>query len=170
MKKLIAFSIVLFAFTAGVLAQPGTASASTTATAVIVGPLSIVKNTDMDFGTIVASATAGTVTLATSGVRTPSAEVSILPAAALGVAASFNVAGEPTRGFSITLPADGAVQLTGPGTNMAVNGFNHNAGANPALNGSGQATFAVGATLSVGANQASGTYTSAAFNVTVNYQ
>jgi hypothetical protein len=37
------------------------------------------------------------------------------------------------------------------------------------LNGSGSATFAVGGTLSVSANQASGNYTGT-FNVSVTYQ
>ncbi len=50
---------------------------------------------------------------------------------------------------------------------MAVDAFNHDAGATPTLIG-GSDTFNVGATLLVGGSQAAGTY-SGLFTVTVNY-
>ena len=51
---------------------------------------------------------------------------------------------------------------------MTVDTFNHDAGATPSLPPGGSETFNVGATLNVGATQASGTY-SGTFAVTVNY-
>jgi len=167
MKKILAFSIVLLAFTAGAFAQ-NTDTEQTTATATIVGPLTLTKVSDMNFGTIAVSAVAGTVQLGTDNSRTPLGGVTLVPPAA-GVAASFTVAGEANETLAITLPADGTVTLTGAGPAMAVNGFVHSAGATPSLNGSGAAAFTVGATLSVAANQASGVYTSANFPVTVSY-
>ncbi len=167
MKKILAFSVILFAFTAGLFAQ-NTDTEQTTATATIVGPLTLTKVSDMDFGTIAVSAATGTVVLATDNTRSATGGASLVPPLN-GVAASFTVAGQATETFAITLPLDGTVSLTGPGVAMPVTGFNHNAGANPALNGSGAASFTVGATLATGASQASGVYTSASFPVTVSY-
>lgn len=167
MKKILAFSIILFAITAGTFAQ-NTDTEPTIATATIVGPLTLTKVNDMDFGTIAVSAAVGSVVLATDNTRTASGGASLVPPAN-GLAASFTVAGQASETFAITLPADGTVTLTGPGTAMPVSAFNHNAGANPALNGTGTAAFTVGATLTTGASQASGAYSSANFPVTVSY-
>jgi len=167
MKKILMMSVVLVAFTAGMFAQ-STDTEQTTATATIVGPLALTKVSDMDFGTIAASTTAGTVLLGTDNSRTPDGGVALVPPAA-GVAASFTVAGEASRTFAITLPGNGTVTLTGPGSPMACDDFTHSAGATPTLDGTGAAAFTVGATLSVGISQTSGAYTSANFDVTINY-
>jgi len=166
MKKILLFSIIMIAFTAGTFAQ-STDTEQTTATATIVGPLALTKVADMDFGTIAVTGTAGTVVLGTDNSRTAVGPALVPPAA--GVAASFTVAGEISRTFSITLPANGVVTLINGANTMAVDDFQHSMGANPALDGSGAAAFTVGATLSVGVAQAAGVYTSANFPVTVNY-
>lgn len=166
MKKIIAFSIILVAFTAGAFAQ-STDTESTTATATIVGPLALTKVSDMNFGIIAVNATAGTVILATDATRTTTGGAALVPSTP--VAASFTVAGEASRTFSITLPADGVVTLAGGLPALPVNGFNHSIVGAPALSTSGAAAFTVGATLTVAASQAPGTYTSAPFDVTVNY-
>jgi len=167
MKKILAFSIIMIAFTVGAFAQSSDTE-QTTATATIVGPLALTKVTDMNFGIIASSTTAGTVVLATDNSRTTTGGVALVPSAAT-TAATFTVAGEASRTFTITLPADGTVTLTGPGAAMNVDSFLHRLGATPTLNGSGAASFAVGATLSIGASQVSGVYTSANFPVTINY-
>jgi len=167
MKKILAFSIILFAITAGTFAQ-NTDTEQTIATATIVGPLTLTKVSDMDFGTIAVGTSVGTVVLASDNTRTFSGGASMVPPAN-GVAASFTVAGQASETFAITLPADGTVTLTGPGDPMPVSAFNHSAGATPALNATGTAAFTVGATLSTAASQASGAYTSANFPVTVSY-
>lgn len=166
MKKILLFSALLIAFTAGTFAQ-STDTEQTTATATIVGPLALTKVTDMDFGTIATTGTAGTVVLGTDNSRTAVGPSLVPPAA--GVAASFTVAGEANRTFTITLPANGTVSLVSGANSMAANTFVHNAGATPTLSGAGAAAFTVGATLSVAANQPAGTYTSANFPVTVSY-
>jgi len=167
MKKILMMSVVLVAFGAGLFAQ-NTDTEQTTASATIVGPLALTKVNDMDFGTIAASTTAGTVVLGTDNSRTPAGGVALVPPAA-GVAASFTVAGEASRTFAITLPTNGTVTLTGPGAAMNCNDFTHSAGATPTLDGGGAAAFTVGATLSINASQVSGSYTSANFDVTVSY-
>jgi hypothetical protein len=166
MKKILLFSAMLIAFTSVIFAQ-STDTEQTTATATIVGPLALTKLSDMDFGTIAVTGTAGTVVLGTDNSRTAVGPALVPPAA--GVAASFTVSGEISRTFSITLPANGVVTLINGGNTMAVSDFLHSMGANPALDGSGAAAFTVGATLTVGAAQAAGVYNSANFPVTVNY-
>lgn len=160
------FSIIVIAFSAGSFAQ-STDTEQTTATATIVGPLALTKVTDMDFGTIAVTGTAGTVVLGTDNSRTVVGPALVPPAA--GVAASFTISGEASRTFSVTLPANGVVTLINGANSMAVNNFLHSMGANPTLDGTGAAAFTVGATLSVGAAQAAGVYNSANFPVTVNY-
>jgi len=166
MKKILTFSVMLIAFSAGVFAQ-STDTEQTIATATIVGPLTLTKVSDMDFGTIAVTGTAGTVVLGTDNSRTAVGPALVPPAA--GVAASFTVAGEASRTFAITLPANSTVSLVSGANTMAANIFVHNAGANPALDIAGAAAFTVGATLSVAANQAAGNYTSATFPVTISY-
>jgi hypothetical protein len=165
MKKILLVSALLIAFTAGTFAQ-STDTEQTTATATIVGPLALTKVSDMNFGTIAVTGTAGTVVLGTDNSRTAVGPSLVPPAA--GIAASFTVSGDGNRTFAITLPANGTVTLISGANTMAANDFVHSAGVNPALSG-GTAAFTVGATLSVGAAQASGIYTSANFPVTVSY-
>ena len=166
MKKILLFSVIMIAFTAGTFAQSSDTE-QTTATATIVGPLALTKVSDMDFGTIAVTGAAGTVVLGTDNSRTAVGPALVPPAA--GVAASFTVNGEASRSFTITLPANGVVTLVNGANSMAVNDFLHSAGGAPALDGSGAAAFTVGATLSVAAAQVAGVYTSANFPVTINY-
>jgi hypothetical protein len=166
MKKILLFSVIMIAFTAGTFAQSSDTE-QTTATATIIGPLALTKVSDMNFGTIAVTGTAGTVVLGTDNSRTAVGPALVPPAA--GVAASFTVSGEASRAFTITLPANGDVTLVNGANSMAADDFVHNAGGAPALDGTGAAAFTVGATLTVGAAQAAGVYTSANFPVTINY-
>ena len=144
------------------------ADATATATATVATAITIAKTVDMSFGDISAGGTAGTVILATDGSRTTTGGTSVLSGSP-GAAASFNVGGEGTNTYSITLPT-AAVPLTGPGPNMDATAFVSLPATTGALS-SGAQTLLVGATLAVGtaATQTAGVYTSAAFTVTVNY-
>jgi hypothetical protein len=85
-----------------------------------------------------------------------------------GSAASFTVQGDPNLTYSIGLPPDGVVSLEGPAGTMAINLFQSAPSGAGVLSGIGAQTLAVGATLTVGANQAPGAY-AGNFTVTVNY-
>ncbi len=156
---------------AGVLPSNAQAASTTaTATAVVATAIGIAKTVDMSFGTIGATATAGTVVLATDGSRTCT-DVDCLSGSP-GAAASFDVTGEGANTYSITLPSV-AVPLIGPGspaTDMDATAFSSNP-ASPGTLTAGAQTLLVGATLAVAiaATQTPGTYTSAGFTVTVNY-
>ncbi len=128
----------------------------------VLAPISISSSGDMDFGTMVTTGTAGTVTVTPAGARS-SVNVDLL--GGVPSAASFDVTGASGANYSITLPS--SATLSSGGNTMTIDTFNHDAGATPTLVG-GSDTFNVGATLHVGATQASGTY-SGTFSVTVNY-
>ena len=161
---------MMFAFTAAILAQ----SATATATATIVTPITLANaGTDLSFGNVIPSATlAGTVVVAPDG--TPAytnVTATATPSATAAVtAAAFNVTGTPGATYSVTLPVTD-VTLTGPTSTMVANTFTNNpSGAALILDATaGTQSFTVGATLVVGINQAAGTYLSAPFTVTVNY-
>ena len=82
-------------------------------------------------------------------------------------AAGFTVSGLANQSFAITLPTDGIVALTGPGTAMAAGAFTHNATGAIGPEG-GPDAFGVGATIKVNGNQPAGAY-SGSFEVSVSY-
>jgi hypothetical protein len=134
-------------------------------------PISILKNTDMNFGTIAVSSVAGTVLLSCSGLRTPSGGV-ILPTITGTVsAAQFTVSGQDNYTYAIVLPTtDFSLYESGVGlASMVVNAFTSTPSATGTLAG-GTQTVLVGAKLNVGASQAAGSYTNVlGFTVVVNY-
>lgn len=146
--------------------------AQSTASATIVTPISIAVVDNMNFGNVNASGVAGSVALSTAGVRTPSGGVT-LPATTGSVsAASFTVSGQANYTYAITLPTTLTITHSGgAGTGtMTVNTFVSDPATTGTLDGTGNQTLNVGATLGVGMNQAAGTYTSGStFNVTVAY-
>ncbi len=130
------------------------------ATATILTPISITKNTDLSFGDVYPDAvTTGTVIVDTTGSRTASGGAAL--GATAGSAASFTVNGEPSATYVLTLPAS-PVTLTSGGNTMTIDTFTDDG--TYTLDGTGAETVNVGATLNVGAAQAAGTYTG---NVTV---
>ena len=142
--------------------------ATATATATVATAIGIAKTVDLSFGTIGATAIAGTVVLGTDGSRSCT-NVDCLSGSP-GAAASFDVTGQASQTYSITLPS-AAVPLTGPGPSMDATAFVSLPTPTGTLDGFGAETLLVGATLAVGtaALQTAGVYTSAAFTVTVNY-
>jgi Domain of unknown function (DUF4402) len=165
-QKMIGSAILLTGLVTGANAQ-STATASTTA--VLVTPISIAKTTDMHFGTVAASATAGTVVLDYADGRTTTGGVSLPAGSTLQKTAVFTVTGEGTSGFSIAIPS-APITLTGSSSGtMTVSGFTADLGASSTLV-AGSKTIKVKATLNVGTNQVAGTYTNASdLFVTVNY-
>ena len=130
-------------------------------------PLAIVSTQDLDFGTILPGAAAGTVTInPNSGNRSVSGG-----ATAAG--------GTPQRAEFVAVgnPNAQAVSILDPGLTLA-NGSGGTMTASLTLGGGGPGTFnfpgtgvrnfRVGGTLNVGANQQDGTYTGT-FSLTVNY-
>ncbi len=168
-------SITLLLFFAFASAWNVVAQVSSTLTGIgidakVIAPITLENNgnTPLDFGTVSRSSTAGTVTVPTTGDRIPDGGVGVLGSSSFSPA-PFTVTGENSSAFNVTLPANGTVVLTrvSGAETMAVNGFTSNAPSS--LSSSGSASFTIGATLSVGANQMAGEYTGS-FAVTVAYQ
>ena len=173
MKKLIVFAIAILGFS-GVSFGQVNATAATSAT--VITPISIVKATDLSFGTLAVSPTvAGTLVLSTAGVRdrTGGGGGVTLPAVAGTVtAAAFTVSGLAGSVYSIGLPSSIILTGTVAGSTMTVDNFisNPTVAAGGVIAVGGSQTVNVGATLNVSAAQAAGTYSNAAgLVVTVNY-
>jgi hypothetical protein len=148
---------------------------SSTATSIgidakVIAPISLVNtgSQNLDFGTISRSSVSGSVTVTPSGQRSSTGGVSIL-SSSLFYSAPFSVSGENNASFNLTLPDNDDVKMTRTGgtEEMEVTNFTHNSGL--VLSSSGTATFSVGATLSLDADQVAGDYTGS-FSVTVAYQ
>lgn len=169
MKKLtvVALAIVALAIGTTAFAAQNSATGTGTANARIITAISITPGTALNFGDVVPSAAAGTVTVDSAGVRTSAGGASL--GNATGVAAgAFTVGGQANATYAITLPANGVVTVTSGANSMAVNNFTSNPAATGNLGAGGSQALAVGATLSVGINQAAGSYTGT-YQVTVAY-
>lgn len=164
-NRIIAIAVIALGISASASAQ-STATASTTAT--LITPISIVKNTDLNFGTVAASATAGTVALDYANGRTAGGGVSLPAGSTAQTTAVFTVTGEGTNSFSIAVPTS-AITLSSGTASLTVDNFAADLGASSTLT-AGSATIKVKATLNVPANAVAGTYTNASgLFVTVNY-
>lgn len=169
--KMITLTLAFFGLTT---VSANAADATATASATIITPISIVKATNLSFGNIAAGTAAGTVVMAPAGTRTVTGTNGpTLPASTGTVsAATFNITGLVGMTFSITLPASAITLSNGtPANDMTLNTFTSTptVAAGGTLTG-GTALLSVGGTLSVGANQAAGTYNSTSdLTVTVNY-
>lgn len=160
--------IIIFRFTTEAFAQTATAHASLR----ILIPISIENNTELNFGYILASNSAGTVKLTPAGLRTRTAGATFLPSLAGPVSvAQFTVTGEPNATFTVSVPPNNTVKISKPsGLDMKVQTFKHSltSASSRKLSPTGLKVFYVGATLSVNAKQSPGAY-SGTFNVTVAY-
>jgi hypothetical protein len=148
----------------GVAANAATTSSNIDAD--IVPAIAITNTVSLQFGMIASSASAGTVTVTTAGVRSSTGGVTLANGTP-ATAASFSVTGADNNTYSITLPVDGTTTITGAGDPMGVNFVSSPSGAGT-LSGAGAQTLLVGATLSVGASQAAGAY-AGTFDATVDY-
>ena len=158
------------------MAQSTATEAAAEANANVIAPITIAKNLSLEFGNVVAGA--GTVTIAAAdGARTNTPQTLSPGATQQGLvrAATFDMTGEGTSTYAITLPAT-AVELSQTGTpanKMTVTAFTvAGTGVDSVLKtgvlAAGAATLNVGATLNVAAAQPAGAYTGT-YAVTVAY-
>lgn len=173
LKAALATSSVAWAIVPGAAnAAPATGDAQIA----IVTPLSFIQYEDLDFGRIIPSATAGTVTISVTDVRTSTNGIVL-------VGNDFQAArfaGMGTQNQRVRIQITPAtITLTGPGPSMTVSNFAigpaptlQQVGASPnyrILPANGIFWFTVGGRLNVGANQPAGFY-SGTFTATLDYQ
>ena len=151
------------------------AAASNTATAnasaTILTPIALTNTTPLAFGTIVPSTSAGKVTVANDGTRSGSNVVLISTASTNSSASSaavFDITGEKSKLYSVTLPADNSVSISSGSDKMVVTSFTSDVATGGNKLTGGTDSFRVGGTLLVGASQSAGTYTGT-FDVTAQY-
>lgn len=163
--------------TAPAIATPVQAqqTAQSQSEAIVLRPLSFFKVNDLDFGDIIPSNAAGTVTIAPDGSRSRTGGVTL--AGNNGAPARFAGLGSFNRQVNISLGSN-MIWLTGPGIRMRARTFEIGSTPTAVLSTSptrfritsplGNYNFPVGATLEVGANQAPGVY-NGTFTITLNY-
>jgi Mat/Ecp fimbriae major subunit len=148
------------------MASTGANAATQTATAKveILAPVVLSPVTTLDLGVVAVGATGGTVALPnTSNTRTCSATLTCVGTAARG---SFQVT-SATNGYVIAITVPASTSLTGVGSPMAMT-LSPSA-TSITFNSASLQTIYVGGTLTVGNNQAAGTYTGT-YNVSADYQ
>ena len=122
LTKVLAIASILIA---GSTASFAKATATASASATIITPITISKTVDMNFGNVAVSATiAGTAVLAPAGTRTTGGAGGVTLPATNGTvaAASFTVSGQANYTYAITLPSTCTIS-DGASHNMTVNAF-----------------------------------------------
>lgn len=162
----------MIAFTTAAVAQ-STAETSAATGARVITPITITMVEDMNFGNLVATVAGGEIVLPISGARTGDDAILLGTQNGTIKAASFTVTGETNFTYAITLPPTSfnVSSKVGEITSiMSVGTFVSSPSGTGTLSASGTQPLIVGATITLGANQVSGTYTNAdALAITVNY-
>jgi hypothetical protein len=172
-KKL---ATAMLASAAAMVARPAYAEVERgNAEITVVRPLSFVIDDNLQFGSLIPSNVAGTVTMAPTGVRTATNGIVIVGGGSKP--ASFAGMGTFNQRVDISLGAN-SIFITGPGTRMRVRNFVIGSTPTAVLTSTplrfriaaanGVFGFPIGATLEVGARQAPGTYTGT-WSITLNY-
>lgn len=164
--------VMIFVF----LAIPAMAQTSdnedSDASATIIDGIAIIKSTDLQFGSILPSSNAGYIKLITNGDQVDYSNI-IAVSGSNPTQASFQITGQSTAAYTVTLPDNVTLLHTGGLYNMYADEFNYtttnNGTGSPALDAEGHDGLDVGAKLHVGANQNAGLYIGS-FSVTVAYQ
>lgn len=175
MSKLLAAAAALglVAIAAPALAQ-STASTTGAGSITVIRPLTITKNADLKFGTVVRPATgSGTVAVSAAGARTVAGGVVGLASGDTPQAAQFTIDGEGGQSISVTIPvtftmANGTDSLTVTTSNNLAGSAAAQSLSN-ALGSAGSLSFRVGGSVPVGLTTVTGAYTgtftvSAAYN------
>lgn len=123
-------------------------------TATVLAPLTVIKDADMDFGTLVVGG-AGTATLSPSGVLTPSALITPLPG--IPTVAQFTVNGAAGSSYLFSLPAS-VILSNGSGGSLTVDSFTTDQPTMGTFPGSGTLVFHVGGTLHLTGSDPDGLY------------
>jgi len=156
---------ILLGMSASVASAQSSVNLSTNANAQILAALRLTFVRDLNFGSLVPSASAGTVTVTPASARSRTGGVTLVTGAA-PQSARFTVQGQRNKSYTIALPA--SVSIASGGNSMSVATFTSNLPSPSTLPNNGRQTLNVGATVAVAADQPAGTYAST-FTVTVAY-
>jgi hypothetical protein len=170
-KKTTLLKILFLAVFSNILGAQGivNATARSTASATIVTPIKIAKNSDLNFGTFVAKGGVGNVVLdaGNTGSRKGSSNITMASESEKVAAAVFTVTGQGDAAYSITFLTNNILVYNGSGS-MVVDEFTTSASK---VLSDGMEIVYLGATVHVSAVQAVGAYTNlgSGIEVVVNY-
>ena len=178
MKAIKFFAIaILFSGVSVMASAQNTATQDATASAKIVAPITLVKSTDLRFGTIATGSTPGTVQVgATEGAQASASGGATMVASSLASTgpAVFTITGESDQTFKLNVKTGDVITLSNDSDASKTMAVTLNipdfkvTGTNNTLTG-GTRSLIIGGSLAVGANQVSGAY-SKEFEVTVAYE
>jgi Domain of unknown function (DUF4402) len=168
MKILVGAATAVLLMASGSSALAAQASATVTANATVITPLTATASKTLEFGKLVmdSSGTGGTLVIAAAtGGRTVTGGVNLVGGTS-GHSAVFDVVGDTVNGspnaYTVTIPS--TATLTGPSSaTMSVTGISTNTGGLTTLVGTNH--ISIGATLNASSGQAQGAYTGT-FDVT----
>lgn len=167
-KTIMIFAAILMiaGFSVNVMAQ----TENTAVGAKILTAMTITETAPMHFGTMTVPTTAATVVLATAGTVTiGSGTITLLAQAPVSTAAAYNITGDFSATYAITIDASTTITNGTIAEDMTVNSFVCSyAGLTSTLSAGGLDAFTVGATLNLANAQPAGTY-AGTFDVTVAY-
>ncbi len=128
--------------------------------------VALTKNSDLNFGSMVAGSSAGTVTVSPTGAVSSTGGVTLVLASTTPATYTLTRgrSGNPSMQYTIQLPT--TVTISSGANSMTVGGFQNTPPTTGNLPKSASIPIGVGATLDVGANQPSGSY-SGSFLMTV---
>ena len=159
----LAFGLIATLFTSGAQA----ATQTTSSRAVTLRPLSIVKISDLEFGTMIAGATGGTVVInPTTDARTTTGGTTA--AGGAPKAARFLTYGTQNSVLQVNRGPLPVLNRAGGGASMNVTQLTLNGPVTRVVDPAGVLDLRVGGTLAVAANQLSGSY-SGTFDIIVTY-
>jgi hypothetical protein len=148
-------------------AAPVAATNDASGKASVLKPLSLLKQSDLDFGELVASGAGTAVIDPVSGSMSTTGAVTQVGVTAH--AATFTATGSKNSVVIIRLPTSPAtLTLVGGGATLTVANWTLDGNTTRKVPASSAFNFSVGGTLNVAAGQADGTYTGT-FNITVQY-
>ena len=143
------------------------AQASSNASAEVMTPIAIANTAALRFGKF-SALTGGTVVISAAGARSATGAV-VLSSTNAGGAASFDVSGDANATYAITLPNNATITHSVDNTKtMSIGTFTSNPSGTGTLSAGGAQVLSVGATLTVGNAQTTGSY-SGTFDVSVEY-
>lgn len=161
MKKLLTYSTVVL-LTSAMYSPAFAASATGTASATVVAPLTIVQTTGLNFGSFSVGATGGTVVITQAGAVSKTGDVQLI-ASSGATNGLFTVAGAPSTTYSISTPSTLSVTSGANSMSIALN-----APTSDTIGAGGTDTFSVGGTLTASGSQSAGVY-AGTYTVSVNY-
>jgi hypothetical protein len=160
-------ALLVLLLSGGAAAAPVPATVQSTGRATVLKSLSVLKETDLDFGELAAGGAGTAVIDPASGALTTTGLV--LPIGSAAHRATFTATGSKNSVVLIRLPKNPVTLTRVGGTEtMTVSNWTLDGNTNRKIPPGNAFTFGVGGTLNVGAAQADGTY-AGTFTITVQY-